>query len=100
MRGTQPVVLPATSTTRVSSVCSPAPVTVAVVVLPLTGTGAPPSILYSTRATPEVASVPCTVTSRKVRFSHAEETVVLSVGRTVSMRTDWIFQDDCGRRRR
>ena len=63
MRGTQPVVLPATSTTRVSRVCSPAPLTVAVVVLPLTSTGSPPSILYSTRATPEVASVPCTVTS-------------------------------------
>ena len=39
--------------------------------------------------------MPCTVTSRKVRLSHAEETVVLSLGRTVSMRTDWIFQDDC-----
>ncbi len=39
--------------------------------------------------------MPCTVTSRKVRLSHAEETVVLSVGRTVSMRTVWSFQDDC-----
>ncbi len=39
MRETQPVVLPATSTTRVSSVCSPVPVTVAMPVSPFTTAG-------------------------------------------------------------
>jgi hypothetical protein len=73
------------SAMRVSSVCSPLPVTATSWVSP-GAEAATPSRRQSTWSTPECASVPCTVTVSAFCGSQAEVAVVVSVGVTVSMR--------------
>ena len=81
MCATQPVVLPATSVTRVSTMCSPWPLTTAVPVSPAIVAGVP-SIFQSTWSTPEpgATSVPLTVTFTETAACQALEIEVWSTG--------------------
>ena len=88
----QPELLPAASSTRVSSVWAPLPVTVAVApAAPVWS--APPSTRHSTAAIEECASVPVTATVYGLSSGEVGVAVVLTGGR-VSIRTCSARQPD------
>ena len=101
MRETQPEVLPATSTTLVSSVCSPWPVTVTVPDVAIDDAGDAVELLLDARhAGAGRASVPLTVTSSESARQPRGGTVVSSSGRIVSIRTTCVVQPVTWPRRR
>src|SRR3954451_350447 len=83
---TQPVALPATSTTLVSRAWVPSGITTAAPLAPLLPPTGAPSTFHSTCPTPDSASVPVTLIVVGV-YCQVEGTTVVSTGATLSICT-------------